>query len=209
LCTQNSVQEIAMSNLKSPLQEEELAHSAETTAASTAVNTSTKAELLNRAKAAVEAGDQSMHEAAEALAVAQELHSASQAEMARAIGKSEAYVCRLLQWRRTGYEAESPFGPTTKTARLKHAKDRATSGASKPRKPRKPKATVAADDSTGAAGDTGAETSTAACSATTCDDAKALAEFKVAVEHWLSRMSYEAKCEAVGYVLKKSGVRVS
>jgi hypothetical protein len=178
---------------------------AETTA-SFAVNTATKAELLNRAKAAIEAGDQSLKDAAEALAVAQELHGTSQAEMARTIGKSEAWVSMLLQWRRTGYEAESPFGPKTKAGRLKHAEDRATSGASKPCKPRKPKAT---DDSTAAASDTGAETSTAACSATTRDDAKLLAEFKVAVDHWLSRMSYEAKCEAVSYVLKKSGVRVS
>jgi hypothetical protein len=181
---------------------------AETTA-SFAVNTATKTELLNRAKAAIEAGDQSLKDAAEALAVAQERHGTSQAEMARAIGKSEAWVSMLLQWRRTGYKAESPFGPMTKAGRIKHAEDRATSGASKPRKPRKPKATVAVDDSTAAASDTGAETSTAACSATTRDDAKLLAEFRVAVDHWLSGMSYEAKCEAVSYVLKKSGVRVS
>ena len=179
------------------------------TAASFAVNTTTKAELLRRAKAAIDAVDQSMHDAAEALAVAQELHGASQAEMARAIGKSEAWVSLLLQWRRTGYKAESPFGPTTKADRLKHAKGRAASGASKHRKPRKPKATAAADDSTAAASETGVDTSRTAKSASACDDAKLLAEFRVAVDHWLSGMSYEAKCEAVSYVLKKSGVRVS
>ena len=182
---------------------------AETTAPSVAGNTTTKADLLSRAKAAIEAGDQSMREAAEALAVAQELHGASQSEMARTIGKSEAWVSLLLQWRRTGYKAESPFGPTTKVDRLKHAKGRAASGVSKPRKPRKPKATAAADDSTAAASETGADTSRTASPASACDDAKLLAEFRFAVDHWLSRMSYEAKCEAVSYVLKKSGVRVS
>jgi hypothetical protein len=191
-----------MSNLEPALSEEEPAHPAETTAPSVAGNTTTKADLLSRAKAAIEAGDQSMCAAAEALAVAQELHGASQAEMARAIGKSDAWVSQLLQWRRTGYKAESPFGPTTKADRLKHAKDRATSGASKPRKPRKPKATAAASE-------TRADTSRTASSASACDDAKLLAEFRVAVDHWLSGMSYEAKCEAVTYVLKKSGVRVS
>jgi hypothetical protein len=35
-----------------------------------------------------------------------------------------------------------------------------------------------------------------------------MAEFKYAVDTWLSRMSYEAKCEAVRYVLQKSRARV-
>jgi hypothetical protein len=100
------------------------------------INTSTKAALLGRAKEAIQAGEQSLHDAAEALAVAQELHSASQAEMARAIGKSEAWVSYLLQWRRSGYKEASPFGPRTKAARLKHAEDRAAPGASQPRTPR-------------------------------------------------------------------------
>jgi hypothetical protein len=41
-----------------------------------------------------------------------------------------------------------------------------------------------------------------------CADHKALAEFKYAVDHWLAMMSYEAECQAVNYVIKKSGVRV-
>ena len=40
-----------------------------------------------------------------------------------------------MRWGRSGYKDESPFGPTTKAGRLKHAKDRIASGASKPRKP--------------------------------------------------------------------------
>jgi hypothetical protein len=100
-------------------------------------NAPSKEELLGRAKAAIEASGQSLHDAAEALATAQELHGASQAEMARAVGKSEAWISMLLRWGRSGYKDESPFGPTTKAGRLKHAKDRVASGASKPRKPRK------------------------------------------------------------------------
>jgi hypothetical protein len=126
-----------MSQSEPILPEEESTRNTKITAPSSATNTATKAALLNRAKAAIDAGEQSLHDCAEALAVAQELHGASQAEMARAIGKSEAWVSLLLQWRRSDYKGESPFGPRTKAGRLKHAKDRVTSGASKPRKPRK------------------------------------------------------------------------
>jgi hypothetical protein len=106
-------------------------------APSAVVNTLSKAELFGRAKGAIEASGQFLHDAAEALAIAQELHGASQAEMAGAVGKSEAWVSYLLRWRRSGYKDDSPFGPRTKAARLKHAEDRAASGPSKPCKPRK------------------------------------------------------------------------
>jgi hypothetical protein len=102
-------------------------------------NTSTKADLLTRAKAAIEAGDRSLREAAEVLAIAQELHDASQVEMARAVGKSETWVSRLLRWRRLGYRDESPFGPRTKAGRLAHAQDWGSPSASKPRKSLNPK----------------------------------------------------------------------
>jgi len=112
------------------------AYAGEIAAASIVANTITKPELLSLAKAAVEAGEQSFHDAAEALGVAQELHGATQAEMARAISRSEAWVSLLLRWRRSGYTGKSPFGPTTKADRLKHAKDRAASGKAKACKPR-------------------------------------------------------------------------
>jgi hypothetical protein len=172
----------------------------EATASSTAVNTTSKAELLIRAKAAVEAGYRSMHEAAEALAVAQERHGASQADMARAIGKSEPWISRLLQWRREGYPSDSPFGPTTKAGRLAHAKDRAASGASKPRDPRKPKAIAAADDSTAAGSDTDAETSPAKGAETS---EHALAELKDGIDRLVPLMDDAAKKEASDYLLKK------
>ena len=67
-------------------------HAATTdTATSTApskANTITKDELLSRAKAAIDAGDQSLHVAAEALALAQDdFRNATQREIASAVGK--------------------------------------------------------------------------------------------------------------------------
>ncbi len=108
-------------------------------------NMPSKDELLRRAKDAIGASDQSLHEAADALGDARALHNASQAEMARAVGKSEAWVSLLLRWRRAGYPGESPFGPTTKAGRLKHDKDRRAAGVSKPGKPRKTNAAAQAD----------------------------------------------------------------
>jgi hypothetical protein len=78
-------------------------YTAEPAAAPTASNTTTKAELLKRAKAAIEAGEQSLHDAAEALGLAEEDHSATQREMAEAVGKSASWVNKLLKWRRSGY----------------------------------------------------------------------------------------------------------
>jgi hypothetical protein len=79
-------------------------------------NTTTKADLLSRAKDAIETGDQSLREAADALAVAQEDFNATQREIAQAIGKSVAWVNRLLRWRREGCPS-SPFGPGSKAGR--------------------------------------------------------------------------------------------
>jgi hypothetical protein len=79
-------------------------------------NRTTKADLFSRAKDAIEAGDQSLHDAAEALALAQEDFNASQREIADAVGKSVAWVNRLLQWRRQGFVG-TPFGPGSKARR--------------------------------------------------------------------------------------------
>jgi hypothetical protein len=84
----------------------------------------TKQSLLSRAKAAIEAGQQSMEDAAEALGLAQEEHAATQREMAEAVGKSAAWVNALLKWRRSGYQDDSPFGPKTKAGRVQHAEQR-------------------------------------------------------------------------------------
>jgi hypothetical protein len=88
-------------------------YAAESAAPLGTANTTTKAELLKRAKAAIEAGEQSLEEAAEALGLAEEDHSATQREMAEAVGMSASWVNKLLKWRRSGYKDHSPFGPTT------------------------------------------------------------------------------------------------
>jgi hypothetical protein len=178
---------------------------------STGTNTRTKAELLRNAKAAIEIGDQSFREAAEALAIAQELHGASQAEMARAVGKSEAWVSRLLQWRREGYRKESPFGPTTKAGRLAHAKDRAASGASKPRTPRaKLPCGKSRLERSGAqplaSPTTGQLKASTAIGAGAGASTKALAEFKYAVNLYVPKMNNAAKTEATAYFLEKASV---
>ena len=176
-------------------------------------NTTTKAELLSRAKAAIDGHEHLLHdarasleEAAELVALAQKEYCALQKEIAQAVGKSEAWVSRLLQWHREGCPGDSPFGPSTKEGRLKHAKDRVVSGASKPRKPRQPKATAAADNSAAAADNTDAETSTS-------NDAKAsahaLAEFKYAVDTYIPKMDDAARQKATDYLLEKTGAAVS
>ena len=79
----------------------------------------TKAEVLSRARAAVEAGASRRH-IAEMLACAQEDFHASQREIGRAIGRSASTVNRLLKWRLSGYKQPSPFGPTTRAGRAAH-----------------------------------------------------------------------------------------
>jgi hypothetical protein len=64
----------------------------EVSAHSSRNNTTPLAELLSRAKAAIETGYDSWRQAAEALAAAQEQHNITQAEMAGAVGKSEAWI---------------------------------------------------------------------------------------------------------------------
>ena len=173
------------------------------TAPSGMTNTPTKAELLDRAKIAVEANDESLHDAAEALAETQELHGTSQAEMARAVGKSEAWVSKLLQWHRSGYEAESPFGPRTKAGRLEHAKDRADSRASKPPKASKAGTQPDVDDDAAASGERRkAENAKldAESEAATSTAKSPLAEIKAAVDRWFPKMDEDAIREVVAYV---------
>jgi cobalamin biosynthesis protein CbiG len=56
-------------------------------------NAATKDDLLRRAKDAIDAGEQSLRDAAEALGVAEETHSASQREMAEAVRESVGCKC--------------------------------------------------------------------------------------------------------------------
>jgi hypothetical protein len=75
------------------------------------------AELLNRAKSNIEAGDNHMRQAAEDIAAASE-QGATQRQIAEAVGKSAMWVNGLLRWRLAGYPATA-FGPQSKAARDK------------------------------------------------------------------------------------------
>jgi hypothetical protein len=71
--------------------------------------------LHDKARRAIESGEHKFREAAEYLFKAREL-GASQRDTARAIGKSTAWVNRLLKWRDRGY-TDTPFGPQSKKSR--------------------------------------------------------------------------------------------
>jgi hypothetical protein len=63
--------------------------------------------LLRQAKAAIKAGEKSWREAAKLIATAQD-QGATQTQIATAVGKSQAWVNRLLKWHRGGGK-DSPF----------------------------------------------------------------------------------------------------
>jgi hypothetical protein len=87
-----------------------------------------------KAKQAIASGEASLREAADHLAQARKL-GATQRESARAIGKSPAWVNRLLRWRDGGSKG-SPFGPQSK---VKRARERAAVQATKqPARPSAP-----------------------------------------------------------------------
>jgi hypothetical protein len=68
----------------------------------------TRAELLSRAKTQIESCETSLRAAAEDIARAYE-QGATQREVAQGVGKSPAWVNRLLKWRSSGYEGTA-FG---------------------------------------------------------------------------------------------------
>jgi hypothetical protein len=73
-------------------------------------------ELLDRAKRSIESGETSLHAAAEDIAAAQD-QGAKQRQIAEAVGKSAAWVNRLLKWRLSGYQDATAFGPQAKASR--------------------------------------------------------------------------------------------
>lgn len=68
------------------------------------------------AKNLIERGEKCLRDAAEVIAEVSE-QGASQRQIAEEIGKSQAWVCRLLAWRAAGYADETPFGPESKAKR--------------------------------------------------------------------------------------------
>jgi hypothetical protein len=149
-------------------------------------NTTTKAELLCRAKAAIEAGEQSLQEAAEALALARHDFNATQREIAAAVGKSVAWVNRLLRWWDDGCRG-TPFGPSAKASRERRKRVQATEQQTR----RMPNGDGAEDDETPA-------TSNAA--ATTTDY---LADFIGAVDTLFVKLSWDDQCKVFAYLKKK------
>ena len=81
----------------------------------------TKTEVLNLARAALESGE-NLRNIAERLAGANKDFHVSQREIGRTLGRSTSWVNRLLKWRQSGYKQTSPFGPTTRAARGAHRK---------------------------------------------------------------------------------------
>jgi hypothetical protein len=75
----------------------------------------TIAKLHDKARRAIAAGEGSFRHAAEYLAEARK-QGATQRQSAKAIGKSPAWVNRLLKWRSGGYR-ETPFAPQSKAKR--------------------------------------------------------------------------------------------
>ena len=174
---------------------------AQTAAASSAANTTTKAELLKRAKAAIEAGEQSLHDAAEALGLAEEDHSATQREMAEAVGKSASWVNKLLKWRRSGYKDHSPFGPTTKSGRVEHAQQA--------RKAHEPSVTAGTDEASADAKRRTGERAEKEANTLPSAVTNPLDGFKSAVDYWFSKMDCNGKRESVIYAIAQSKVEVS
>jgi hypothetical protein len=74
-------------------------------------------QLHRKAKAAITAGEARFREAADYLGEARKL-GATQRQSAKAIGKSPAWVNRLLRWRDGGCK-NTPFGPQSKAQRAR------------------------------------------------------------------------------------------
>jgi DNA-binding CsgD family transcriptional regulator len=71
--------------------------------------------LLDKARRAISASDASLHQAADHIAAAR-AQGASQARIARHLGRSPAWVSILLRWRRDGFKG-APFAPQSHAAR--------------------------------------------------------------------------------------------
>jgi hypothetical protein len=72
-------------------------------------------ELLARAKAFIDRGEDALRAAAEDIAAARD-RGKSQREIAQAVGRSVAWVNRLMRWHRDGFK-ETPFGPQSRASR--------------------------------------------------------------------------------------------
>lgn len=76
-------------------------------------------EAIRLAAVAIKSGERNLKNAAELLASAAE-QGKSQRQMAEGVGKSPAWVNRLLQWRRDGYPEDTPFGAQSQERDERH-----------------------------------------------------------------------------------------
>jgi Homeodomain-like domain len=152
-----------------------------------------KADVLRRAKAAIDAGESSLREAAEAVALAQKAFNASQREIAEAVGRSASWVNRLLKWHRSGYKECSPFGPTTQAARVAHAQRASAHRVSK---------RTATKDSTGGGS---AETSANATAPGSRKPSAAEAKRNLmnAISQWWPYIDSAGKAEVASFLLRQ------
>jgi hypothetical protein len=74
--------------------------------------------LLNLAKKAIASGERDLRRAAEYIAAAQK-SGASQRLIAASVGKSPAWVNRLLQWQKSDYLDDTAFGAQSKASRAR------------------------------------------------------------------------------------------
>src|SRR5450830_1474524 len=128
-------------------------------------------ELLSRAKHAIESGETSLHAAAEDIASAQE-QGATQRQIAEAVGKSPAWVNRLLKWRESGYQDGTAFGPQAKASRQRAQRVQAT----ELQKHQKQKPATTSEQAQAAAARARAETAKAEAARAKADAQKAKAE---------------------------------
>jgi hypothetical protein len=179
-------------------------------------NTTTKAELLTRARDAVDAGSRSLHDAAEALGLAKEEHSASQREMAKAVGRSPAWINALLKWRLSGYMTASPFDrPRSRSAAKRSGKDMRepnpdTDDAEASAEKRKAEYAEQEGEPETAAPTGAASPMVAAPS--TCrkpSPTEAKGNLRYAIDYWWPNLDDAGKAEMTTYFLEKAGVRVS
>jgi hypothetical protein len=76
-------------------------------------------EAIALARQAIASADRNLKSAAQFLAVAEE-QGKTQRQMAEGVGKSAAWVNRLLQWRRDGFPEDTPFGAQSQERDERH-----------------------------------------------------------------------------------------
>jgi len=89
-----------------------------------------KTDLIRDTRCMVVALDSSTRQIADNLAALRDRHSMSQREIAAEIGKSAAWVNRMLTWRQAGFPDDTPFGGAER--REKESVQRAEHRATKP-----------------------------------------------------------------------------